>query len=122
MNIENIIIDAIKMGGPTRTNLHKNIEVVDFLKKLPFERQLFWAYKIDGNFEIWKMILSNTTLSQILYCHKNYNHAIAIGISLDRDDFMEYLLNLDLEEAMKYARELERDQVWEIIKKRKDFR
>lgn len=120
--MEEEITRAIKTGGPMRTNLHRNPEVIDFLNKLPFEQQVFWAYKIDGNFEIWKMILSNTTLDQILYCHKNYNHAMAIGISIERNDFMEYLNNLSLEEGIKYAHELERDQVWEIIKRRKDFK
>lgn len=94
---------------------------IDFLKSLPFERQVFWVYKIDGNFEIWKMVLSTATLDQILYCHKNCNHAIAIGISIERDDFMEYLNIISLENAIKYAEELQRDQVWEAIKKRKDY-
>lgn len=116
------IMRSIKTGGPTRTNLHKNPKVIDFLKNLPFKKQVYWAYEIDGNFEIWKMILSNATLGQILYCHKNYNHAIAIDISIERHDFIEYLKNLSLKEAIKYASKLERDQVWEIIKERKDFK
>ena len=81
---------------------------------------MYWADKIDNNFEIWKFVLQKTSPEQILECGEQYHNSIIWALALDRIDVQNHLSKMYTEEAITYAEKQEREELWVFTLKRVD--
>ena len=120
LKVKQIIDEGIK-SGKCHT-LSENIEVIKFLKRIPLKKAMWYANKIDNNFEIWKLVLQKRKVSfeNMIECAEKYHHSIVWPLALDRIDIQEHLLKMPTKDAIAYAEKSGKDSVWEFMLKRID--